>query len=795
MENKPIRIIDNLDIKEKAYLLTGKSFWTIGGLEKHGLQNIIVSDGPHGLRRAIDPTEAGGNSESIKAVCFPTASAQACSFDEDLLFNLGKLLGDVCQAENVQVLLGPANNIKRTPLCGRNFEYYSEDPLLAGKLSAALIKGVQSKGIGTSLKHFVANNQEKSRMTINAIIDERTLREIYLTAFEIPVKESKPWTIMGSYNRINGYYACQNSYLLNDILRTEWKFNGLVMSDWGAVDQLHESIEAGMDVEMPTSGAVGPEKIIKAVKKGKISLASVDEATKHVVELIEKSKSNRKPETTFSKDDHHQKAREIGRECIVLLKNESDILPLTKEKYNSIALIGDFAIHPRFQGGGSSHINSYKVDTLLDEFNKLENNYSLTFAQGFDRTKDTTDENMVQEAVTLAKNSDIVVACIGLPDRYENEGVDRSHLNLPPNQLSLLDALTAVNKNIVVVLSIGSVVKLPFIDKIKGLVCNWLLGEAGAGATFDVLTGLHNPSGKLAESFIKKEQDDPSFGNYPGIDEVEYKEGIFIGYRFHDYYNKEVEFPFGFGLSYTTFEYSNLQLSKESIKDDEELKCTVTIKNTGRLAGKEIVQFYVSEVNPLIERPPRELKGFRKVSLESGESKTIDFNLTKRSFAYYNVNLKDWHVSSGEFIVSIAKSSRNIVLEKKITVQSTVENNNNVTQEKVFVKRFYPKKSKKITRNTKLEDLQHHPIGISIYRQIEKQFSKSMGLDTPDQENAVLDEHSSNEFINNLPLRDLVNFSQGKDLSERKMNQLILILNRTRKDTLLGKFIGIFRKT
>ena len=781
-----------MNIKDKAYLLTGKSNWEIGGLENQGLGTIIVSDGPHGLRRAINTSNQEVKGGSIEAVCFPTASAQACSFDEDLLFNLGQLLGDECQTEDIQVLLGPANNIKRTPLCGRNFEYYSEDPLLAGKLSAALIKGIQSKGIGTSLKHFIANNQEKYRFTINAIIDERTLREIYLTSFEIPVKESQPWTIMASYNRINGSYACQNEYLLHDILRNEWKFDGLVMSDWGAVDQIHESIKAGMDIEMPSSGTIGPEKIIKAVKNGKLTSKNVDEATRHVIELIKKSKSHKKPETNFSKDDHHQNAREIGRECIVLLKNENNILPLTNEKYSSIGLIGDFAIHPRFQGGGSSHINYYKVDTLMTEFKKLDSNYTIKFAKGFDRNVDTSDDNLLNESVSLAKDSDVVVVCIGLPDRYESEGMDRKHLNLPPNQIKLVEEIANVNSNIIIVLSIGSVVKLPFLSKIKGLLCNWLLGEAGAGATFDILTGIHNPSGKLAETFIKSEQDDPSYGNYPGTYDVEYKEGVFIGYRFHDYYDKKVEYEFGFGLSYTTFEYSNLSLSKESMNDAEELNVAVKVKNTGSIAGKEVVQVYVSEVNPVVSRPPRELKGFKKVSLKSGEEKIINFTLNKRSFAYYNVNMKDWHVNTGDFIIAIGRSSRSIILEKHITLQSTVGNSYNQRLGKIFVKRINNKNPKKITRNTKMEDLKDHPYGRIFYRNKEKEFRNKFTSNALNEEYSALDYNAIGELLDNMPLRGFV---KDKDFNEVELNQLLFKLNRTRKDTILGKFLSKFRKS
>ena len=787
------KTIDELSIEQKAHLVSGKNFWQINGIEKYNLSPIIVSDGPHGLRRAVNVTELNGNSKTIKAICFPTASAQACSFDEDLLLRLGEILGEECQAENVQVLLGPANNIKRTPLCGRNFEYYSEDPYLAGKLSSALIKGVQSKGIGTSLKHFVANNQEKSRMTIDAVIDERTLREIYLTAFEIPITESKPWTIMASYNRVNGSYVCQNEYLLKDILRNEWGYQGLVMSDWGAVDQLADSITSGLDLEMPTSGEVGPSKLIKAFKKKKLSLESINESTRHVIELIQKGNSNKKSNDPYNLEKHHELAREIGRECIVLLKNDQQILPVTKEKYKRITIVGDFAIHPRFQGGGSSHIYPYKINTLLEEFQNRSNEFEIQFARGYDANIDDIDQGLLNEAKEKSTNADVVLLCIGLPDRYETEGVDRKHHNIPPNQLQLVGEISSKNENIVIILSIGSSVKLPFKNHVKGILCNWLLGEAGAGATFDVITGLFNPCGKLAESFILNEHDDPSFGNYPGIDDVEYKEGVLVGYRFHDYYKKELAYEFGYGLSYTTFEYSDLQLSKVSIQENEELIVTLKVKNSG-LAGKEIIQLYISEKEQCVNRRPMVLNAFKKIFLKVGVEKSVQFILNKRSFAYYNVKTRGWEVKSGTFTILIGKSSRNIVLNKDIIVTSSSAEKNLPGDEKVFRKRIYLKKSKKITRNTKMEKLKHHVIGNSVYKAMDKEMRKSLEGDNLIDDEKALDDSSMKEFLNNIPLRALVNLSQGKGLSEKRMNQLIFILNRTRTDTFLGKFIGIFKK-
>lgn len=788
-----IKIVPDLTLEEKAYLSSGKSFWEVHEIEKYNLRVIIVSDGPHGLRKAANISTDEGNGESIQAVCFPTASAQACSFDEDLLFKIGSTLGIECQGENVQVLLGPANNIKRTPLCGRNFEYYSEDPFLASKLATAIIKGIQSQGVGTSLKHFIANNQEKYRMTINAVIDERTLREIYLTAFEEPIKEGKPWTIMASYNRVNGVYVCQNEYLLRNILRNEWKYDGVILSDWGAVDEIAESIHAGMDLEMPTSGDVGPQKIITSVKKKKLAIELLNESTIHIKELLQKANKQKKQNITFSKDEHHQIAREIARECIVLLKNEDNILPITKEKYKSIALLGDFAKNPRFQGGGSSHINPYKVDSLIDKFTAETSDFVIRFAMGYNRNSDDVENDLLSEAVNIAKGSDIAAISVGLPDRYETEGVDRKHLNMPPNQLKLVEEIAKVNKNVVVILSLGSSVKIPFVKNIKGLISGWLLGEAGAGALLDVLLGTSNPSGRLSETFIKNEIDDPSYGNYPGSDEVYYQEGIFVGYRFHEFFNKEVEFEFGYGLSYTEFQYSDLQLSQDSITDTDEVTVSVKVKNVGPRAGKEVIQLYISEERPVVKRPIKELKGFKKTFLEPNEEKIVNFTLTKRSFAYYNVDIEDWYVQTGKFTIMIGKSSKNIVLEKKLFIQSSSEPITLITQKFVYKGRILIKNSKKITRNTRMEVIANHPVGISIYNAMKKEILKRMIPEESSPEKLVMNEQTAIESLNNLPFRDLVNMSQGKGLSERRMNLLIFLLNRTRRDTILGKFIGIFR--
>lgn len=777
METDVDKILADLSIEEKAYLLSGLNFWQIRGIERFGLETITVADGPHGLRRHIDVEQDIG-AEAIEAICFPTGSALAASFNEKLLVEMGEYLGDEAQAEDVQVLLGPANNIKRTPVCGRNFEYLSEDPYLAGKLATALIKGIQSKGVGTSLKHFVANNQERRRPTINAIIDERTLREIYLTAFEEPVLEGKPWTIMGAYNRLNGNYVCQNSYILKDILREQWGYEGVMLTDWGALDQAHEAIAAGLDLEMPGSGNVGPRKIIKAAKKGILPMDDLDRAARHIVEILIKANQLRKKDATYDKDLHHHKAREVAQDCLVLLKNDDDILPLSPDKYKSVGIIGDFAKNPRYQGGGSSHINSYKVDTVYDEFLELGTEYKVDYAQGYDRNQDEVDEQMQEEAINLAKNSDIVLLFIGLPDRYETEGVDRRHLDMPPNHLAMVEELSKVNQNLVVVLSVGSAVKLPFVDKVKGMVQSWLVGEAGAGAIVDILLGKVNPSGRLSESFIKNESDDPVTGNYPGIREVTYGEGIFIGYRYHNKHNTDLYYPFGYGLSYTSFEYTDLKINKNSISDKDSAEIVVTVKNTGKMAGKEVVQLYVSEREPLVERPIRELKGFSKVELQPGESKEVVFVLDKRAFAYYNNDIADWHVNTGIFDIQIAKSSRDIILSKTIEVRSTVDLMAKPSERKVYLKRVEMNLSNKVTRNTPIEAIKNQKLGKIIYSMILKELEKAAAAS--DQQDAMLDSENILDLVNDLPLRTFVNMTAGKAMGDRTLSLIIGMLNLTR---------------
>lgn len=660
------KILKELTLEEKASLCSGSDFWHTKSVDRLEIPRIMVSDGPHGLRKNIE--NAQNPNEAIKAVCFPTASALACSFDRKLLETMGKALGEECQAENVSVILGPGCNIKRSPVCGRNFEYFSEDPYLASEMACAHIKGVQSKGVGTSLKHFACNNQETRRLTCDEKIDERTLREIYLSAFEAAVKKAKPWTIMCSYNRINGVHSSQNKWLLTDVLRDEWDFKGLVMSDWGAVDDRAEGIKAGLDLEMPASFGKNDKLIVEAVNKGELSTEELDKCVRRVLELVDRAEESRS-DAVWDKEKQHELARKISAQCSVLLKNEDDILPL--DKNDKICFIGYFAQKPRYQGGGSSHINSFKVTSALEAVKEY---CEVEYAQGYITDEDKTDEKLLKEALECAARNDKVVIFAGLPDAFESEGYDRTHMRMPECQLELIEKISEINKNVVVVLHNGSPVEMPFINNIKALLEVYLGGQAVGGAVCDLLFGKVNPSGKLAETFPVKLSDNPSYLNFPGTgDDVQYREGIFVGYRYYEKKEMPVLFPFGFGKSYTTFEYGNMTVSSEEINENKTLTVTCEITNTGKRDGMEIVQLYIRDKESSVIRPIKELKGFEKVALKAGETKKVAFHLEKRSFAYYEPSISDWFVEYGEFEILIGASSQDIRLSKSVYVNSDVK--------------------------------------------------------------------------------------------------------------------------
>ena len=660
-------IMSKLTLEEKASLLSGSDFWHTKSVERLGVPQMMVSDGPHGLRKQRVDDDGAGVNQSIEAVCFPSACALACSFDRDLIFRLGQALGNECQAENVGVLLGPGTNIKRSPLCGRNFEYFSEDPYLASNIAASHIKGVQSKKVGSSLKHFAANNQENRRMSVSAEIDERTLHEIYLAAFETAVREARPQTVMCSYNKINGVYSSQNKYLLTDVLRDKWGFDGLVVSDWGAVCDRPQGVAAGLDLEMPSSHGVNDAKIVEAVKNGTLSKEDLDKAVENVLKLVDSYVQNHDDDAVWDKNADHALAVDIASQCMVLLKNDDRILPLQKNR--KIAFIGKFAEKPRYQGGGSSHINSFKVTSALFAAEKYTN---VSYAQGYGTDDDVIDTALINEAVELAKNSDTAVIFAGLTDLFESEGFDRKHMGLPECQNELIRRVAAVQPDTVVVLHNGSPVEMPWIENVKGILETYLGGQGVGEAVCDILFGRINPSGKLAETFPKKLSDNPSFLNFPGDgDTVRYSEGIFVGYRYYDYKDMDVLFPFGHGLSYTTFSYSDLKLYAKNITDRDSLTLSVTVRNTGHVAGREVVQLYVRDVESSVVRPVKELKGFEKIELAPGESKVIVFTLDKRAFSFYNDKTHDWFVESGDFEIMIGSSSRDIKLSSSIHVESS----------------------------------------------------------------------------------------------------------------------------
>jgi len=677
------KLVNELTLEEKASLCSGADFWHTKAIDRLNIPAAMVSDGPHGIRKQESLADHMGVAESIKAIGFPTASAMACSFDRDLLHKVGDALGEECVAEDLAVLLGPGINMKRSPICGRNFEYYSEDPVVAGELGAAFVNGVQEHGVGTSLKHFAANNQEWRRMSISAEIDERTLREIYLAAFETVVKKAQPWTIMCSYNRINGVYSCENDWLLNKVLRDEWGFEGLVMTDWGAMDERVPSLKAGLDLEMPDCHGETDKLIVKAVQSGELEEPVLDTAVERILTMVDKYLTARKGidpasmvhplpssvERGYDVAAHHALARTTAEQSAVLLKNE-DILPLQKDK--KIAFIGEFAKVPRIQGGGSSHINNTSIESALDAAGD-----SVSYAQGFHIDEETTDETLLQEAITLAKESDVAVIFAGLPDSFESEGFDRTHLNMPANQNELIARISEVQPNVVVVLHSGSPIAMPWLDKVAGVLQMYLAGQASGGAAVNLLFGDATPCGKLAETFPLHLEDNPSYLNFPGNREkVCYQEGVFIGYRYYDKKKMDVLFPFGYGLSYTDFTYSNMKVTVNGknaadvdvIKETDEIVVSADITNTGNCDGAEIVQLYIK--NPVVYeiRPEKELRDFAKVFLKAGETKTVTFMLNARAFSYYETRIHDWYAESGDYEILLASSSRDIRLQYTVSI-------------------------------------------------------------------------------------------------------------------------------
>lgn len=658
LHNQAMKLVGQMTLEEKAALCSGKNFWQTKGIERLGLKEHMLTDGPHGLRKQVGASDHLGINHSVPATSFPTAATTACSFDPSLLQQMGESLGEKCIREDVSVLLGPGINMKRSPLCGRNFEYFSEDPYLTGELASALVTGIQSKGVGTSLKHFAANNQEEGRMACDSVVDERALREIYLSAFEKVVKDAKPWTVMCSYNKINGTYASDNHWLLAKVLREEWGFDGLVVTDWGGNNDRIKSVAAGTDLEMPYSGEANANRIIKAVQKGDLQEEVLNQCVGRITELYLKMQQEKQTSTRTEEADH-ELAKKIAEQSMVLLKNDG-ILPLKENE--QVAFLGEMAKTPRYQGAGSSKINPSFLDNAYDS--ALKAGYSPTYAPGYHLGSEVIDEDYIANALEAAKRTDQVVIFAGLPDEYESEGFDRCSMDMPKAHNHLIEEVAKVNPNVVVVLQCGSPVTLPWKDKVKGILVSYLSGQAGGSAVIDLLWGKENPSGKLAESWPASLEMNPSYLHFPGRPKaVEYRESIFIGYRYYDAANCEVNYPFGYGLSYTTFTYHDLHIRKVS---QNQFDVSVKVENTGNRFGREIVQLYVSKQKHVMIRAPKELKGFQKVALEPGECKTVTMTLTAKSFAYYNVAASKWCIEGGDYTISIGSSSRNLLLEETV---------------------------------------------------------------------------------------------------------------------------------
>ena len=654
-------IINSLNLEQKCALLSGGTVFTTRALPGKGIPAITLSDGPNGVRKQAGAADHLGLNPSVPATCFPTSATVANSWDPALGEAVGATMGEEAAAQGVSVLLGPGLNIKRSPLCGRNFEYFSEDPYLAGKMAAAYVRGIQKNGIAACPKHFAVNSQELRRMASDSIVDERTLRELYLTGFEMVVKEAQPKTIMSSYNLINGTYANENAHLLQDILRRDWGFEGAVVTDWGGSNDHALGVKNGSTLEMPAPGGDAVRELMKAVQTGKITEADVDARLEELLELVFTTKAavDAAP-GKFDADAHHALARRAAAQSIVLLKNENSLLPLVKGE--KVAVIGDFAQTPRYQGAGSSAVNSIKVDSFLDCLAESGLN-SIGYAKGFDR-QGKPDEALKTEAVQLAKNADVVLLFMGLDEIKESEGIDRADMKLVDNQLALLAAVAAANPNVVVLLSAGSSLESQWVKDCKALVYGCLGGQAGAGALVEVLTGAQNPCGKLAETWACSYDDTPAKENFGGDGPtVEYREGLYVGYRYYDTAGVPTAFPFGYGMSYTSFAYSDLKADETGV--------TLTVTNTGSCAGAEVVQLYVAKPDAKIFRPAKELKGFAKVFLEAGESRTVAIPLDDKAFRYWNVKTHRWEVEGGSYQLLAGASSADIRLTAVLTVAGT----------------------------------------------------------------------------------------------------------------------------
>lgn len=743
-----------LSLEEKARLCVGMNFWMTQDFPEHGIPSLFLSDGPHGLRKQdVEKSDHLGINKSHPSVCYPPACLTACSWDRAVLERLGVMLGREAKQIGVDVLLGPGVNMKRSVLCGRNFEYFSEDPYLAGELAAAFIRGIQSNPVAACVKHFAANSQENRRKAMNSMMDERTLREIYLPAFETAVKKGGVKAVMTSYNKLNGEYPAQNFHLSHEILRQEWGFDGVLMTDWGAMDQVVPSLRAGLSLQMPGNDGSSVEKIVRAVKTGELSEADLDAAAARQLALID-SLASGVPAQPVTPEECHTLAKEIATESMVLLKNEGRILPLDPQ--DSIAVIGQMAAVPRYQGAGSSHVNPYRVSTAVEQMRKLCP--QLRYAQGYEGLE--TSEELLSQAADIASACNTVVLFIGLPESCESESYDRDSISIPKSYTDLLERLAAVNSRLVVVLSNGSVIEMPWLSRVSAVLEAYLGGEASGEAICDILFGRANPSGKLAESFIEKKEDCPAIlymaDGEDVSDRCEYREGIFIGYRYYEKKKIQTTFPFGHGLSYTDFTYSQLSVDKNCISDDEEVTVTVEITNTGSRFGKEIAQLYVRRKASPVPAPIKELRGFSKIGLAAGETGNVEFRLGKRAFAYFNEEIGDWYVPRGEYEILVGASSADIRCQTTIVVTPRES--------------WHPRAS----RNTILKDILDDEKWFAIFREkfVEIQPYLPFGLSEMDLEGDVF----ARALLNNMTLHSLASYV-GAHLTDEDISELVEKLN------------------
>lgn len=736
-DDKISDIVARMTVEEKASLCSGKDFWNTKAVSRLGIESWMMTDGPHGLRKQAAASETLGLHASVPATCFPTAAGLGATWNRSLLREVGEALGVESSAEKVGVILGPGVNIKRSPLCGRNFEYFSEDPYLAGELAGAHIQGVQSQGVGTSLKHFAANNQERLRMVIDSVVDERTLREIYLPAFEAAVKKAKPWTVMCAYNKLNGTYCSQNKRLLTELLRDEWGFDGVVMTDWGACDDRVAGLAAGQDLEMPSSGPANDAAIVAAVKAGAVDEKTLDRAVERNLRLYFRVQEGRGAARPFDPAAHHALARRAAAEASVLLKNEGGALPLPKK--GKIAFLGAFAKTPRYQGGGSSHINPTRIDCAWDEASRsLSGKVELSYSAGYDPADSRPVPALLAEARSAAAAADAAVVFVGLTDDFESEGFDRGHLRMPESHVALIREAASAAKKTIVVLSNGAPVEMPWLSEVDAVVEGYLGGQAGGSAAVDVLFGDAEPSGRLAETFPLRLEDNPSYLNFPGGREaVEYREGVFVGYRHYDTRSAPVLFPFGFGLSYTRFEYSGIAVDKERLSDQETVTVGVTVRNAGSRAGKEVVQLYVGDEEASVPRPRKELKGFEKIELAPGESKTVSFTLDARAFAFWDTAASRWRAEQGTYALHLGSSSADIRATVRVELSETAP------------------RPKTYDRNTVVSDLLAHPAfaraGVPLLAVLRAVFGVS---DDGSVQSLMMD-----ALIRELPLRNLNAFA------------------------------------